>query len=93
MATIRAPKQWSLTKTETITSFESWRQNLQYTLALDQNCARFIVDGFYWLKKTPTTPLRGITDDGGGVPEDKRRTAEQKVTQLDLMLGQIAQQS
>ena len=30
MAT-RAPKQWSLMKTETITSFESWRQNLLYT--------------------------------------------------------------
>ena len=90
MATIRAPKQWSLTKTETITSFESWRQNLQYTLALDQNFATFLVDGFAWLKKTPTTPLRGLTDDGDGVPEDKRCTAAQKVTHLDLMLGQIA---
>ena len=76
MATIHAPKQWSLTKTETITPFESCRQNLQYTLALDQNFARFLVDGFTWLKKTPTTPLWGLTDDGDGVPEDKRHTAE-----------------
>ena len=30
----RAPKQWSLTKQETITSFEAWRQNLQYILSL-----------------------------------------------------------
>ena len=87
MTTIRASKQWSLTKTETITSFKSWR--LQFTLALDQNFATFLVDGFTWLKKTPTTPLSSLTDDGDGVPEEKRRTAAQKVTQLD-MLGQIA---
>ena len=35
MAGARAPKQWSLSKNETITSFESWRQNLLYTLSLD----------------------------------------------------------
>ncbi|KAK2550541.1 hypothetical protein P5673_028741 [Acropora cervicornis] len=33
----RAPKQWSLTKNETITTFEAWRQNLQYSLSLDAN--------------------------------------------------------
>lgn len=90
MAGIRAPKQWSLTKTETITSFEAWRQNLQYTLSLDPNFAGFLVDGFTWLRKSSTTPLRGLTDDGAGVPEANRRTAAQKATQLDLMLGQIA---
>ena len=37
MASIRAPKQWALTKQETITSFEAWRQNLQYILSLDPN--------------------------------------------------------
>ena len=35
----RAPKQWSLTKNETITTFEAWRQNLQYSLSLDANFA------------------------------------------------------
>lgn len=86
---IRAPKQWSLTKQETITSFEAWRQNLQYTLALDQNFAGFLIDGFTWQKKTPADALRGFVNDGADIPEDQRRTAAQKVIQLELMLGQI----
>ena len=44
MATQRAPKQWRLTKNETITSFESWRQNLQYTLSLDANFATWSME-------------------------------------------------
>ncbi|CAC5413942.1 unnamed protein product [Mytilus coruscus] len=90
MAGTRAPKQWSLSKKETITSFEAWKQNLQYTLPLDQNFAAFLVDGFTWLKKTNANPLRGIADDGEEVAEANRRTAAQKCTHLDLMLGQIA---
>ena len=90
MAASRAPKQWSLTRNETITTFEAWRQNLQYTLSLDPNFARFLVDGFTWQKKTNATPLRGLTDDGGDVAEAARRTAAQKCTHLELMLGQIA---
>ncbi|MCG8047829.1 MAG: retropepsin-like domain-containing protein, partial [Candidatus Thiodiazotropha endolucinida] len=87
---IRAPKQWALTKNETITSFEAWRQNLQYTLSLDPNFALFLVEGASWLKKSSTTPLRGFADDGETIPEASRRTAAQKSTHLDLMLGQIA---
>ena len=60
MAAQRAPKQWSLTKQETITSFEALRQNLQYTLSLDQNFAPFLVDRFTWNKKTAADPLRGL---------------------------------
>ena len=48
----RAPKQWTLTKTETINSFENWRQNLQYILSLDANFAVFIDPSVTWLKKT-----------------------------------------
>ncbi|CAC5396856.1 unnamed protein product [Mytilus coruscus] len=90
MAGTRAPKQWPLSKEETITSFEAWRQNLQYTLFLDQNFEAFLVDGFTWLKKTNANPLRGIADDGEGGAEANRRTAAQKCTHLNLMLGQIA---
>ena len=42
----RAQKQWSLTKQETITSFEAWRQNLEYSLSLEANFAPFLADGF-----------------------------------------------
>ena len=90
MAAIRVPKQWSLTKQETITSFEAWRQNLQYTLSLDQNFAGFLVDDVTWLKKTNAQPLRGFQNDGEDVAEANRRTAAQKCTHLELMLSQIA---
>lgn len=90
MAQVRAPKQWRLTKEESITSFEAWRQNLQYTLSLDPNFAPFLVEGFTWQKKRVDNPERGLTDDGDNVPEANRRTSAQKVTHLELMLGQIA---
>ena len=85
---IRAPKQWQLTKHETITSFEAWRQNLQYTLTLDPNFAQYLVDGTTWERRTTANPLRGFTNDDEGVHGG--RTAAQKVAQLELMLGQIA---
>ena len=88
----RTPKQWSLTKHESITSFEAWRQNLQCILSLDTNFACFlhVADNVTWLKKSPATPLRGLEDDGESVQASARRTAQQKCTHLDLMLGQIA---
>ena len=75
---------------ETVNTFENWRQNIQYTLSLDPNFAPFLVEGCQWGKKTKTSPLRGFVDDTDAVPADKRKTAQQKVTMLELMLGQIA---
>ena len=68
MATSRAPKQWALTKRETITSYEAWRQNLQHTLALDRNFAVFLLENTTWLRKTSTAPLRGLEADDDDVP-------------------------
>ena len=79
----RAPKQWSLSKNEDVTSFESWRQNLVYTLALDTNFAPFLAEGVSWNKRTKSDALRGFVDD-------EKVTAQQKSTMLELMLGQIA---
>lgn len=86
----RAPKQWCLTKIETVNTFENWRQNLIYTLSLDQNFAPFLVSGAKWEKKTKTSPHRGFVNDGEDVAEASRKTREQKVSMLELMLGQIA---
>jgi len=47
---VRAPKQWSLTKVETITSFENWRQNLVYSL--NGQFAPFLQEETTWQKKT-----------------------------------------
>ena len=88
--THRAPKQWCLSKVETVNTFENWRQNLQYTLSLDPNFAPFLLEGCQWGKKTKTSPLRGFEDDTDAIPEARRKTAQQKVTMLELMLGQIA---
>ena len=90
MASVRAPKQWSLTTHETITSIEAWENNLKYTLSLDPNFAAFLTDTATWGKKTNASPLRGFIDDDEPVPAPRRRTATQKATHLDMLLGQIA---
>ena len=89
MATQGAPKQWLLTKSETITSFESWRQNLLYTLSLDANFAPFLAEGVTWKKKSTADAKRGLTDDKAPTPEANRKTAAQKLVQLELMPGQF----
>ena len=86
----RAPKQWCLTKNQTVNTFENWRQNLKYLLSLDPNFAPFLVDDAAWHKKSRADPTRGFVDDPVDVPVGRRRTALQKVTQLELMLGQVA---
>jgi hypothetical protein len=90
MAQHRAPKQWQLTRNESISSYESWRQNLLYVLTLDPLFTRFLAEGTRWEKKTAQTPHRGLRDDGDGIPADVRLTGAQKSAILDLMLGQIA---
>ena len=90
--TSRAPKQWALTKTETVTSFENWKQNLQYILSLDPNFAPFLQPTAAWKKKGKADVNRGFVDDTEELVSDanKRKTAAQKVSHLELMLGQIA---
>ena len=83
----RAPRQWCLTKTETVNTFENWRQNLVYTLSLDPNFAQFIASDAKWEKRCATHPNRGFTDD---IDLASGRTAIQQTYMLDLMLGQIA---
>jgi hypothetical protein len=77
-------------KHETINSFEAWRQNLLYILSLDECFSCFLKDDATWLAKSTHNPNRGLAGDPSTVTESKRRTPEQKVVQLELMLGQIA---
>ena len=86
----RAPKQWSLSKTETITSFESWRQNLVYSLSLDREFAPFVAEDFTWQKKTVANPYRGLVDDTDTIAPAIRRSRVQKNASLELLVGQIA---
>ena len=88
MASNKAPKQWQLTTNETLNSFKNWKENLVYTLSLDQSFAPYLKDGVTWGKLTSSTPSRGFTDDATTVANAK--TKEEKCTTLNLMLGQIA---
>ena len=90
MAGSCAPKQWTLTKDETLTSFTNWTANLLYILSLDSNFALFLIDSCTWTKKTPSSPTRRFVDDGSNVPAAQHRTAAQNCAHLDLLLGQIA---
>ncbi len=87
----KAPKQWSLQKDESLNSYNNWKENLIYTLSLDKNFAPFIKAGATWGRITATDSTRGIVDDGDEVVAvNARLTRDQKLAQLNLMLGQIA---
>ena len=90
MAHNKAPKLRELTRTETIGSFENWRQKIVYALALDENFQVFMTQGYTWAIQTSADPYRSLVDDPDTVPVARRRTAVQKSASLDLMLGQIA---
>ena len=57
---------------------------------IDPNFAVFLLEDMTWSGKTSSSSLRGFENDGEDVLEANRRTATQKVTHLELMLGQIA---
>ncbi len=76
----RALKQWALTEDETITSFESWQNNMKYILSLDETFAPFLKPDFTWTKRTRTSTCRGFTGS----------EAANKAASLEMMLGQIA---
>ena len=88
----RAPKQWQLTRSETINSFNNWKENLIYTLSLDKNFNPYVKDNVTWGKKTAASPTRGFTDDTADQVANAAdcKTKEDKCANVDLMLGQIA---
>ena len=91
MAASRAPKQWALAKNETVTTFNAWKDNLLYILALETKFAPFLVDGYEWAKYSSADVNRGFTDDAGAnatPPTGLKK--EEKVKHLTLFLGQIA---
>ena len=85
----RAQKTVVAHQIDTITSFEAWKQNLQYTLLLNMNFAACFGDNVTWQNKSTTAPTRSFTNDDKDVPFASRRTAQQKCTHLELKLGQI----
>ena len=84
--TFRAPKQWTLTETETITSFYNWQSNLLYHLSTTTEFVPFLE--LEWQPKA--TPNRGLAADGNDVAAAERKTAAQKNIILERLLGLIA---
>ena len=88
MAHVRFPKPYSLTKRETVASFEAWLNNQLCNLNLEPTFAPFLVRDAVWLAESDDDhPHRGLLDDPAGA---NARTAAQKCVSLELMLGQIA---
>ena len=74
-----------LTENETISSFASWKQNLEFQLASCDNFAPFIAPDFEW--RLPSVTNRGLEDDVTGAANFK--TAVQKSIVLEHMIGLI----
>ena len=86
----KAPKQWSLQSDADVSEYEKWKNNLLFTFSTEPLYSPFLGKDVTWLKQTKANPKRGFTDDADPIPEASRKTAEQKVYALELMLGQIA---
>ena len=86
MGTRFAPKTWVLTKEETPSSFETWKENLLFNLTIDGSFSEFLAEDFKW--SPPSVLNRGLVDDT--TQGQNSRTAAQKVAYLNLMLGSIA---
>ena len=87
MASFKPPKPYRLSKVETITSFENWKQNQIYNLRLDPNFGPFMAKYTSWKKDSTKNRNRGFEDDTAG---DNKKTAAEKMGLLTLMLDQIA---
>ena len=86
MGTRFAPKTWVLSKEETPSSFETWKENLIFNLTIDGSFAEFLTEGFQWAAASVAN--RGLVADEAGTAN--ARTAQQKKAYLELMLGSIA---
>ncbi len=57
---------------------------------MDTNFAESLWMGLCGVRKPNADPVRGLVNGCEEIPEMQRHTAAQKVTHLELMLGQIA---
>lgn len=78
----KARKLESLTERETISSFASWKQNLEFHLASCNDFAAFIAPNVEWSSSAALN--RGLVDD-----EDGGKTAVQKAFILEHMIGLV----
>ena len=85
---IRTRRLERLTENETISSYTSWKQNLEFQLMRSVDFAPFLVRNFQW--RPSRVPYRGLTDDGEEVVAANRKLAMQKHAVLDHMIRLIS---
>ena len=81
--TQRAPKQWSVTKTEAVASLKQLEPKSGVHIVIRSFLCTFTTARFTWEKHTRINPLRGLTDDSEAVPDARRQSAAQKETQFN----------
>ena len=78
-----APKQKELSRSETITSFNAWKDQFLYVLSFNKNFTKFLAANATWTKASSANPFRGFTDDTG----ENATTKEDKLKHLALKLS------
>ena len=87
-SSIRSCRLERLTETETISSFNSWKQNMEFQLTTCAEFAPFLARNVTW--RPSKVPYRGLEDDGDDVTEANRKPAVQKHGVLDHMIRLIS---
>ena len=87
-SSIRSRRLECLTENETISSFNSWKQNLTFQLTTAAEFVPFLARGFTW--RPSKVQDRGMEDDGEDVPMARRKLALQKAALLDQMIRFIS---
>ena len=85
-----APTMWCLTGEETLESYLKWRQQLLRHLKEVPDFVGFVTGSARWKTKYQDSATRGLSDDGGSVHPDQRKSAVQKVADLNIMLHIIS---
>ena len=87
-SSIRGRRLEPLTENESISSFNSWKQNIEFQLT---SCADFVPFlTITWSSKASKVPNRGLQDDGDAIPVANRKLAAQKHGMLDHMIRLIS---
>ena len=63
----RVPKQKELTKSESITTFEQWRQNLIFTLSLDSSFSPYLAENYQLTGKVSKNKQANISHNLEGI--------------------------
>ena len=87
-SSIKGRRLERLTEKETISSFNSWKQNLEFQLMTCADFVPFLVKNFKW--KPQKVNYRGLTDDDESVPVATRKLAIAKHAYLDHMIRFIS---